>query len=385
MFCKKEVVFIAFLMGFFLIGNVSSLGISPALKEYNFEPGMKQKIVYTVYGGGDKELYAVAKGNLTEYVTINKKVLKPGDDTFSVEINLPKDLETPGRNRLLIEVGETIDEELSGPMIRVTVAIRGVVDVYVPYPGRYLETTLSSNNVNVGEPVTFDLKVISRGDQDVAITPKIDIFNSVGSRVDTLYLNERLIKSQETLYLKKVLETKDYNPGNYKAQSIIDYGALAKSETEFKIGDLFIEILNYSNEFYIDGLKKFELVIQSGWNDEIKGAYADITFSNSSGVIENFKTINTDLTPWEVKNVEGYFDTSKFVPGIYEAEVKLFYFGGEQQASSGDKFSIYFLEKEEPSKIWYYIGGGGIVLLAIALLMRLFLFKKHGKTKRSKK
>jgi len=361
----------------FLIGNSSALGVSPAGKDYNFEPGLEGGVTYTVWDDPGKELEIFVYGDLAQYVSLDKNTIV-GSGEFTAKFKLPEKIEPPGRHRIGVRIAEKIDEELAGGTIGTSVTIISVIDIFVPYPGRYLEINLQGNDVNVGELINFELGITSKGTEDVTVTPKIDIFSKDGIK-DTLPFNTRTIASQESIALQKTLNTSNYNPGKYKAVASVDYGSLATSETEFKIGELVINVVNYTNRIPIKGIQKFDISIESGWNDNIDGAYADISIFNNSQVLTNFKTTTTSLIPWETKTIAGYLDTDNFTLGIYDANITLFYYGKDQGKSITKLVKVEFF-KVKSSLIWYLIGGAG--LLVILALIIIKFWSKHGNKKK---
>src|SRR3989344_281128 len=258
---------------FYFIGNLYALGVSPAGRDYNFNSGLEGSVRYYVWQDDqDAELNISLKGDLAEYVNLDKTTVK-GSGEFTASFKLPDKIEVPGRHRVEVIIAEKIDEEVAAQFIGTTVTVISVIDVYVPYPGRFLELSLSGDDVNSGEPVVFSLGIVSKGTELVTISPKIEVFSSKGQLVDTLQFNQRDIPSQESIVLSKVLETANLNPGKYKAIASVDYGDRATAETNFRIGSLSINILSYTNRIPIGKLEKFDVEIESGWNDYIEGAY----------------------------------------------------------------------------------------------------------------
>lgn len=385
---KKEVVlclfFIVFM--FFLIENVSSLGVSPAKREYNFKPGLEGEVTFTVFGDSAKELEMYVRGDLAQYVSLDKKTLIGGGGEFTAKFKLPDSIEKPGRHRIEIWVAEKIDEELIEGTIGTSVIVVPAIDIYVPYPGRYLDVNLMGQDVNVGEPVEFQLDIKSSGDEEVSVIPKIEIYSS-DRRIETLLFNQRIIASQEFVGLKKTLSTVGYNPGNYKAKAIVDYGALAEDEVNFRIGDLVIDMTSYTSQLVIGKLQKFDVGIKSGWNNQIDGAYAQVDVINGSQVLDSFKTTSTSLVPWEERNITGYLDTSNYTEGFYDANITVFYFGKEVGKSTSKLVKIEFI-KLRSLKVWYIIGGAGIFIILALILIKILLRNKsikNGKTKNIQK
>ena len=111
---KKRSVRILFLgiIFLFLVSFVSSLGVSPAKVEANFQPGLEATVSYKVFGVDlDKKLKISVEGDLAEYVKLDRnRIIGPGE--FNVIFELPATIKNPGKNRILIVVEELIDEEL---------------------------------------------------------------------------------------------------------------------------------------------------------------------------------------------------------------------------------------------------------------------------------
>jgi hypothetical protein len=377
---KSGVFLIAFGILISLTASISALGISPAFKEYNFQPGLEGSIDYVVFAPENTELEISVAGDLAQYVTLSKTILK-GGGAFTAEFKLPENVEIPGLNRVRIYVGEKIDPELATGFIGTRLVVISQIDIYVPYPGRYLEIGLKGHDANVGEPVNFELAISSKGKEEVIIVPMIEIYSG-GGLVDALVFSQRTIASQENVVLTKPLDTSKLNSGTYKAVAKVDYGILVQDELDFRIGSLNIEIRNYTNKFYLGKLQKFEVSLESGWNDKIDGAYTEIQILNGSEVLDSFRTTTIELTPWEQKSVEGYFDTSNYSEGFYDANITAVYYGKEQGKSTSKLVKIQFI-KATSLLLWYLIGGIGVlIILGLGLVKML---RKNGAQKTHRK
>ncbi len=375
---KKSVInfFLVFIIFLFLMEGVFSLGVSPSSKQFNFQPGFEKIINYRVLGiDSDKELSLYVSGDLSKYVKLDRDSMK-GPGEFSAIIELPDHIENPGPNKIFVAIREEVDKEIS-TMIAVSVVVKSIIVIHVPYPGKYLETKLISSNANIGEPIKFDLEVISRGDEDLIINPKIDIFSDQ-KLLETLVFQERDLASQEKIKLKKFLDTSNYNAGEYKAVATVNYGGAKPSirEADFKIGDLSIDILNYSKKIIIDKISRFNLELESGWNDPIQGLYADVSILRGLNELVGFETTTTQLTPWQKKTIVGYFDATNITEGFYDANITLTYYGKDKSRTSNELVKIEFIKKPFNMMIVVYILVGLIVLVIVLILLRKYIFKK---------
>lgn len=381
-------VFFAFAIILFLIQTSSALGIIPAKVEENFVSGLEKTIIYTVTSKDPTQEFKIyVEGDLAQYIKFDKEKLIGGGE-FTATLKLPTFIEKPGKHRILIIVEEKIeDDEVIGTAIGTSVTIKGAIDIFVPYPGKYLEISLKSHDVNIGEPVDFELEIISGGKEDVNVTPKIEIISlSTQESIEILYLKTREIKSRETIKLKKTLDTTNYNPGNYKAIASIDYGdKTAKVESEFRIGELVIYIVNYTRQIIIGNFKAFDIEIESKWNDKIDGAYAEVFIFDDLETLAIFKTFSTSLTPWEKKIITGFFDTSNFTEGFYNANITLIYYGRDTGKSSNKLVEVEFIKEKKEIKTLLIIAiilGILILLIMAGLLIKKYFLKNVKKTKK---
>lgn len=348
---------------------ISSLTVAPAKVEENFMPNFEKTINYKVDAQNpEQELRIYAEGDLAQYVSLDKeKILGSGE--FTANLKFPAEIEKPGKHRIYIVVEEVIPEN-GETTIGTSVTIKTAIDIYVPYPGKYFEISLSSHNVNLEEPVNLNLEIISWGEEDANIKPKIEIFSLPEQKlIETLNFESMEVKSREKINLKKNLNTKNYNPGNYKAVATIDYGKIAKAESEFKIGELYIEVIDYTKQIIIKDFRPFDIEIENKWNDNIDGVYAEVFIFSDLNKLTDFKTSSTSLIPWEKKTITGFFDTNNFTEGFYDANITLFYYGKNIGKSSSKLVEIELIKEKKNFP--------AIAILILILIIAGFLIKKN--------
>lgn len=378
-----EKIFLIFVFFTFLIGFISALSVTPAKISLNFEPNFEQTFSYEIFGTKPDKIYSLyLEGNLAQYATLSREELE-GDGNFKVSLELPSTLETPGDNKLYVGVKESIDEELAGGTIGTAVEIKALISVYVPYPGKYVEISFEAEDANIGEPIDFKLNIFSRGKEDVLLHPRIEISsNESGEIVHTLYFDERALQSMQEVSLHKVWDTSSFNAGRYNGVAFVEYGGKFPSRVEdfFRLGELAIEIKNYTSRVIIDGkIQKFDIEVESSWNDPISGVYAEVVFLNGASEVLRFKTSSTSLNPWEAKTITGYFDTINFEPGFYNANITLFYYGKNTGKTFAKEVQVEFVKK--PFNKTMIIGIGLGIISLVAGLLVFFLRKKSSRKK----
>ena len=381
---EYKIIFIFLIISCAIITSISALGVSPAKQEYNFQPNLKGSIEYKAFGvSQDMELEVFVEGDLAEYVELSKTKLTGGGN-FVVLLDLPEKIEVPGRHLIYIGVKEKVDPELIQGTVGTSVTIKVAIIINVPYPGRYIEASLVGENANINEPIQFELSLTSKGTEDVEVSPRIEI-SSKDKIIETLYFTNRLIKSQENIGLKKTLETVGYNPGTYLATAVVDYGTIVLSKVDFKIGELTIEITNHTDKILLGGVKRFEIEIESGWNNNIENAYAKVDFFNESGKITEFKTSPTSLSPWEKKTIEGFFDTSDFIESTYNANITMVYYGTADMSKTSNKVvSVQFIKESELNVTLIAIIGAIILIIVMIIIITILIIKKKNDKKGNK-
>lgn len=381
--CIRECIFLCLLsvivlVSIFVFSNSVHAGLSLLYyhnhnEEIVFEPGLKREFSYIVKGSPEKRIEVYAKGDLAEYIEFDKTNLT-GEGNFKATLRLPEEIEEPGLHVIMVRARE-IPEEAAG--VIGVVAVGSPIKVFVPYPGKYVEVSMTTDDVNVGEPARLQVEVIGRGKEDVNVNVDVEIYG-LGERIETLNLGEALIKSQERKVFERMLDTSNYNPGVYNAVAIVEYGMKepVKVEKGFRIGSLFVNITNYTKVFRRNTISRFNVEVESNWNNKIENIYANITISDlDSKLISSFKTTPAELEAWKRKILTGFFETYDVKPGEYNANISLLY----ENAASSKVVRIWI-----KASWWYHNKMFVIIGSAVFLLMILvFYFIRKGIKKKN--
>lgn len=357
----------------------ASLGLTPAKRSLNFEPESKSVFEYRVSTDNpEQELILYSKGNLSEYVSLNKEKLT-GGGRFKATLNLPEEIEKPGRHRILIGVKEKIDKELA--TVGTSVVVQGVIYIHVPYPGRYVEIqNFKAENANAGEPVKFNFELINRGKENLTITPEIEVY-SENKKEETLDFKTRELATGKSIKLKKELNTENYDSGEYHAKLIVDYGNKTKEQTSFRLGTLKADIINHTKKINLEGVKRFDIKAESKWNNEISDLYGIVTFYNGSSVISKIKTPSSSLEPWEKKEISGFLDTSNFSEKEYKTNITLKYSGKSTEKISSVEFVKDGFSFTSPWIILII----SVIIIAGGVLVTTYLRKNKKKNKKNER
>ena len=403
---KKE--FILFLCFLIILGlgnlflqlqfvNAGSIGISPAKFKIYFEPNLEKTFKFTVGSfNPNQSIQIYVKGDLSQYVNLSRNFLI-GRGIVEAYLKLPEKIDIPGTHRIIMGVIESSGNESSGQVVGVggLASVQAPIDVVVPYPGKYVEAEFKINDINEGELAIFDLEIHNLGTLPVIAKSKIEIYenyediNKTPKKLLTKNLESKKLKSKEKITITDFLETSKFNAGFYSIFVTIDYGKLISIEDNLKIGQLFIDILDYSYIFEKGKINKFYIETQNLWNSPLSNVYAEVTITINGTVLESFKTPTQNLDSWEIHNFTGFFDASNIDPGKYTANIQVFY----ENKSTSKLVAIYVKKpKQNPLFIIIICLISGLILIMISVIIYLSIkikkikkIKKLGKLKKFKR
>ena len=367
----KRFVFLVMLV-FACSGAFAISGVSPGSYEIDFQPGLSREVVFNfIFDDGVKaEIYL--EGDLSEHMSVDKNEIS-GSDSVVVSLNFPESIDSPGVNKVRVGARQIVDD-VSG--VGVAADVRGVVKVNVPYPGRWIDLELASPNTNVGDVVDMKLKIFNRGNESVVVSPMIQIFKD-GEFLDNFDLELVRISPADFKEVGFSLDSSRYSPGDYVATALGDYGdeRLARDDDPFRLGELFVKIVNYSRNFDEGGIEKFKIEVESFWNDDIDDLYAEVIVDDFENA--GFITPVTELGAWKSKSLDGFLDVSSIGVEVLEADIVLHY----QNKTSSERIKLNIELAYDYSNLFFVLA----ILIVVGLIVwRVVVFAKSVKKHRRK-
>ncbi|GEM_PF-1555350 len=368
----KKVLAGIFIVFFLSAGYVTSLGISPAVYEIDFSPGEVFEIDYKVSSDSDNEKIRVfVEGDLDYIVELDKKELNPGEG-FKAKLTMPDRIETSGVNRLYIGV-ESVPKE--GGTLGTSIKIKSVVKIFAPYPGKYLEGYLEVPDGNVGDVLPIELFVINRGTERADFTPEVNFFES-GNIVGKVKFDSVSLETNQEKKFQDFLNVEGYRPGDYFAEVAIDHGKGFYFNDSFRIGSLYVKVINYTSEVKKGGIERFNVAIESNWNGVLEDVFADVNLSTQDESFF-FRTPSVVLNPWETKTLTGFIDTTE-LEGEYDAEIVLNY-DGEKTVVEG---KVYI---RKTNFVFLVLFISGLFILALVVFIVAYKVKNRKKDRKIRK
>jgi hypothetical protein len=360
-----SLVFIFILLSSSVIGVA---GVSPAIYEVDFQPGLRQSYRFNFFSDEGVKAEIYAEGDLAQYTKLDKKEIR-GSEPVIATIELPNEIYPPGEHKLLIGARQVVEEEGG---IGLVGNIRGVIKIKVPYPGKYVEIDFKTHNANAGEPVEFRVSARNLGKENINALAYLDITTPQKEKLDTIFLGAMPIETTKSGEFYKKINTTGYRPGDYNVSAIVKYGGDrdAFKEGIFRLGELYAAIGSTSNDFEKNKINRFNIGVESFWNDPIDGLYADVKII---GTEISFLTPSVNLPPWEKTTLVGFLDTTLIQNETFQANITLHYYD-----KTTSKIVDLRFKKEKPNYmvITAIIAAVMIIILLIVIIIILIRYKR---------
>ena len=332
-------ILICILFLFLIIPFSSALSITgPVMKmPIRFEPNYEQEITYYV-GEYTGQVRAHPLGDLADYITLSTPVEEGNRVRIDAKIKLPSKIEKPGLNTMIIKFEDS--PTLTG-MISARIVIEKVIVFQVLYSYKNAEVSFSIPNVNINEPIKLIVSVKSLSELNInSVNAVIEVYDLEDNLLDTLETETQSLPSGESISFSQTLDSTNYIQGTYKAKTTVFWDEnQTNAETSFKIGDLSIGIKSYTKEFVKDAINKFNVDVESEWNEQIESSFAELYINN-----EKVMTTPTITLPaWNTVSLQGYFDTTGYDIGEHDAKL-IIHFDGE---STMEEFTAMIVESTE--------------------------------------
>jgi hypothetical protein len=329
-------LFILFLFMLALISNVSAIGVTPARTTLDFAPNLEKEVSFSVINSEHKDMSVIifVKGDLNSSVTLKQTyadfAASEESKQFSYSVKLPEKIELPGRHEAEIVVLQMPKDLKAGAaVVGATVAVVTQLYVNVPYPGKYLESSLAV--VEAEGEARFIVPVINRGKLDiVSAKATIDVYSAANEKIATIDSDEKEVKSAERKEL--YASYNGLNPGKYRAVATITYdGETTSTEQIFSIGEKKLEIETIEvRGFSLGEIAKFNILVNNKWGEEFKEVYVEMLVYNNEGqTMADVKSASYDVPALSKKEIVSYWDTAGVKVGKYPGKLIIKY--GDKQ------------------------------------------------------
>lgn len=339
---KKAIILMLALI--LLASNVLAIGVSPARTAVDFKPGLEQDISITILNSEHRdvkiEVYTEDKTNL---VSIHDKKFEMKSNEASREIKiklkLPKEMATPGIYDIDIVAKQLPDEEFPSPLFITTeLAVISQIRIKTPYPAKYADVSgMEITNAIANSTANFKIPIVNFGSENITeLKAKISIMGPDNKKVAEIETQTESLQIKRRVLLEANWDTKSTQTGKYYAIAEVTYDGLkGKTEKTFNLGKLIIKLLRVeTNNYQLGGIGKFDIWVESEWNEKIEGLFGELTIRNSdNATVSHIKTPTLDLEPYTPTPMSAFWDTAGLSIGEYFINLRLMYKGVEQEAN----------------------------------------------------
>lgn len=364
-----KIVVFSFL--FFLMFPLISaaIGVSPPEYKTFFVPNGKLVFSFNFVGDDEVDMQVILEGDLVPYAELSTKTIK-GSGSVNVLLNLPDKLSRPGNHVLYVGT-----EQVNGPGggLGIKGGMKATINIFVPFPGRYMDVSFNVRDAKKMENASYTIKFYSQGAEQVVFSPKIEVFDGLNKVVGNYNLPIYSINGSITWESDGEIPTFDYKSGVYKAVLTADYAdRIASAEDTFRVGELFVNVSNHSDDLERNSINKFDVEIESFWNDPLENVFVDVNILDYN---ISFRTPSTNLAGFQKTWMSGFFDTR----GIQEGEkylianISVHY--NKQTTNVIDK--VYFKGEKDLSNINYIIVIGIVIILIILMVIGYIIWKRR--------
>jgi hypothetical protein len=359
---------VVFIFVFVLVFSkpVLAVGAAPGKFEIYFEPNLETEFKISVRNIQEgTKLSTGLGGDLMEYANVSNLT----NNNLIVHLSLPGELKKPGENILYLSVTE-VPIKAEGSIMAVT-AVRVPIIVKVPFLGRYLDVKLDVQDAGVGEKVNFKITAENLGSEFLdEVDGRVKIYGPDEKLVDSFSVGKISLDSasKEEIIIKRKIK----NGGAYLAVVELNYGEkVTKAEAEFKIGTLFMEVVDYTKWFKRGQINPFSIEVKNNWNNLIPKVYADILIEDRNGnIISEIQTPSIDINAWETKTLTGLFDATNLGSDVYQATLTFNYADKTNKKVVGIKIG------DKPEKFISPISLAYIVFLFVSIITYFLVRRK---------
>lgn len=323
-----------FLVLIIFINEVSALGISPARKIVDFEPGLEDEISLKIINTENKEMKVVIylEGDDANVVRLEDYELEfiEGEEskTIRYSYNLPNKFGIPGDHDVKIVVREIPkDYATSDTMMGASVAVVHQLRIKVPYPGKYVISDLNIIETGRIDQVDFRIVASNLGNQKIVNAKGIiDIYGLTNEKIITL---ETKLDSIDAQNRKEFQATWNgpINIGKYYAKLTLTYdGEVSYGDLIFDVGEKNVEVIDITvKNFRLGEIARFDILVDNRWSEEISDAFVELIVMDLSEEIGRFKSASEDIPPMSKMELTAFWDSAGVEEGEYNFKIILNY------------------------------------------------------------
>ncbi|MBI1969388.1 hypothetical protein HYS48_01725 [Candidatus Woesearchaeota archaeon] len=384
---KKELtrIAIACIVLLLLSAHTLAIGIGPGSTVIDFQPGESADIqMLAVNDGNAKQLFTISSNSPQIVCDTTELETEPGSRVnFLCTVHFPETYDGPPG---IHEIGRVTMTETApiGEGIGAVAAVQAIIRGKYPYTGPHIQVELIAEHVKKKETVPFTIRLRNIGSEAAAAASlSIAIFNQAGELVGAMEdIWEGSLAIDEEKVIQAAFETGDLQPGTYKAIATVPYdGKTVTGETEFKIGDIYLELTDILAAKVQQGtIGKLQIDLGSFWSEAIEYTLT-IEIRNNENLISQWTTELAKIEPWASKRVEAFWESKETLIGLYDVKVIVTYAGKTGELLRENILEVVGAEAKEEAKetgMLPYLTLLVVIILGV-LVITILLWKRRRK------
>jgi hypothetical protein len=365
------------------IPHVSGLGITPGRTSVDYQSGLEREVQFSILNNEHKNMQVVltVQGELADSVTLYDNMIDfmPSEESkgFRYNYKLSDSLsKSPGLHSAEIVALEVPKANEKGTYVGATVSVISQLYVYVPCPGKCIDSDLNVLDAEANSTATLIVPVINRGKLGIGEAKAvIDIYSGTGEKLASVETDYQSIEPGARTELSAKWKV-SVGAGTYIAKVSVFYDGETKNfEKQFSIGSQTLSIESILvNDFNLGEIAKLRILVENKWNQDLKSVYANLQVYNPDNqIMADIKSSNEDIPSLAKKELVAYWDTVGVSEGQYDGKLMVVY-GGK----STDKNLVLKVSQNslDITGVGYAIrgsGGRGISLTTILLVIVILL------------
>ncbi|NIA03890.1 MAG: hypothetical protein GWP09_00890 [Nitrospiraceae bacterium] len=371
--------------------SVLSLGLSPGnFNVINYKPGEQVNVSFSIINNINEAIEVDAsiirenlsdeKEDLIPFITLEKKrfELGPKESVKSYFIfNTPTNL-TPGIHKAYLKIVE--DRKQIG-QVGARAAVINSIKVKVPFDGYYIETGLNAPDIKINSTGTFVVRASNYGTQEInSLYADIRIMNLENKTIATIKTpTYHDLNTFGTVNLKSYFEAKNIGEATYKAIATVYYDDRKKDTNydTFRIGDIKVNLLNWTRRIKSGQIDRFNLTLKNEWNTPVT-LNTEVSVKNKTSLKQVYyiKTPDYTLKPWQTMVIPMFIDATNINPENYSLNIKVYY--ASVVLTKNSVLTVFEERKRSlPGSKGMLMWGIGIFVLILLLLLMLKRKKKE--------
>jgi len=363
---RKKFLYFLFLL--LVMESVFSIGLAPTQSIFDYVNGDQEGRFRVIVQEVPTQIELSKEGRLRNSISFEQENIVLNEKETWINFNLDTEGLEPGKNTGKIKVTEISSGE---SMVQASTSVIHNVEVFVPYPEKYLQGEAIIEYEKEG--VWFVIALRNRGEESInKIEGNIIIKDPDGKRVEKINFDEMVnIEPGKEYQLKKLWESPKL--GIYDAKINLRYGKKELEMTKkLEVGEPDVSVQKLNIQGKPGEITRLTLDVKNEWNQPLI-VDMELEIYNENQTITTLRSQPEEINERGRGTLEAYWDTKDASLGDYELVFNLNY-GKETKTkiynSTLSENEIIILGQKDTK---FVIDFKALMLAVISVVLLMFL------------